>query len=174
MPVTPRYKPAVQLSTIMPAEKGSPDFFSFYLEKAKAITTMPQGDELLVVYLELARAARRRNRPWDRDKLLLLAGAAAAERGRHRIASLCKREILAHNAGHLIGGYGKLSEALSDERFSRYLTQLRRNYTPERCEHMLASLGIDTDERRGKFADLDEYAAATLSDGAEADSAGGE
>lgn len=135
---------------------------------------MPQGDELLVVYLELARAARRRNRPWDRDKLLLLAGAAAAERGRHTIASLCKGEILAHNAGHLIGQYGKLAEALSDDRFSRYLTQLRRSYTPERCEHMLASLGIDADERRSQFADLDEYAAAMLSEGAEPDSTGAE
>jgi hypothetical protein len=135
---------------------------------------MVKGDELLVVYLELSRAARLRNRPWDRDKLLLLAGAAAAERGRHTIAALCKREILLHNAGHLIGQYGKLADALNDDRFSRYLTQLRRNYSPERCEHMLASLGIDTDERRSKFADLDEYAAATLSEGAEPDSGGAE
>jgi glycine/D-amino acid oxidase-like deaminating enzyme len=123
---------------------------------------MPQGDDLLVTYLELARAARLRNRPWDRDKLLLLAGAAAAERGRHTVASLCKREILAHNAGHLIGHYGKIAEALTDERFSRYLNQLRRKYTPERCEHMLVSLGIDPAERRAKFVDLDEYVEATL------------
>ena len=133
---------------------------------------MSTGDKALVVYIELARAARLRNRPWDRDKLLLLAAAAAAERGRHTIASLCKSEILAHNAGHLVGQYGKLADALNDERFSRYLAQLRRRYTPERCEHMLASLAIDPDERRSKFADLDEYAAAALSEGTESDSAG--
>ena len=125
---------------------------------------MPAGDDLLVIYLELARAARLRNRPWDRDKLLLLAGAAAAARGRHTIASLCKREILAHNAGHLIGQYGKFAEALEDDRFALYLAQLRRKYTPERCEHMLASLGIEPEERRAKFADLDEYATATLNE----------
>lgn len=125
---------------------------------------MQTGDDLLVMYLELSRAARLRNRPWDRDMLLLLAGAAAAERGRHTIASLCQREILAHNAGHLVGQYPKLADGLSDERFTRYLHQLRRKYTAERCEHMLASLGVDRDGRRAKFADLDDYAAATLSE----------
>lgn len=129
---------------------------------------MADGDDALVMYLELARAARLRNRPWDRDKLLLLAGAAAADRGRHTIASLCKREILAHNAGHLVGHYAKLADALSDERFAAYLQQLRRKYTSERCEHMLASLGVDRDERRDKFADLDDYAAAILSEGPQA------
>lgn len=126
---------------------------------------MNDSDDILLMYLELARAARLRNRPWDRDKLLLLAGAAAAERGRHTIAALCKREILAHNAGHLVGQYGKLADALSDERFARYLRQLRRQYATERCEHMLASLGIDRDERRARFTDLDDYAAATLNEG---------
>lgn len=124
---------------------------------------MPAADDLVVMYLELASAARLRNRPWDRDKLLLLAGAAAAERGRHTIASLCRREILAHNQGHLIGQYSKFAEALDDERFGRYLVQLRRSYTSERCEHMLASLEIDPQERRRQFADLDDYAAAVLS-----------
>ena len=123
---------------------------------------MPAADDLVVIYLELARAARVRNRPWDRDKLLLLAGTAAAERGRHTIASLCRREILAHNQGHLVGHYPKFADALDDERFGRYLVQLRRSYSPERCEHMLASLGIDPAERRSRFADLDDYAAATL------------
>lgn len=123
---------------------------------------MPRGDDQIVWLLELARAARLRNRPWDRDKLVLLAGAAAEERGRHTIASLCQREILAHNPGHLIGHFKKFSEALEDEHFAGYLAQLRRKYSPERCEHMLASLGIEPDERRAKFADLDEYVAATL------------
>lgn len=124
------------------------------------------------MYLELARAARARNRPWDRDKLLLLAGAMAAERGRHTIASLCRREILAHNHGHLIGQYAKFADALDDERFTRYLGQLRRSHTPERCEHMLASLGIDPEERRGRFADLDEYAAAAVAEGSAGEQSG--
>ena len=123
---------------------------------------MRQPDDLVVMYLELARAALARNRPWDRDKLLLLAGAAASERGRHVIASLCREEILTHNPGHLVGQYAKFTAALEDERFGRYLLQLRRGFTPERCEHMLASLGIDPDVRRARFADLNDYAAAAL------------
>jgi hypothetical protein len=133
---------------------------------------MPRSDDQIVRLLELARAARLRNRPWDRDKLVLLAGAAAAERGRHTIASLCKREILEHNPGHLIGHYSKFAEALEDERFAGYLAQLRRKYSPERCEHMLASLGIEPAERRAKFADLDEYVASTLCEEPQSGAAG--
>ncbi|HVA47523.1 MAG TPA: hypothetical protein VNH11_14225 [Pirellulales bacterium] len=134
---------------------------------------MPAADKSVILYLELARAAKIRNRPWDRDKLLLLAGMVAAERGRHTVASLCRREILAHNPGHLIGRYPKFADALDDERFTRYVAQLRRSYTPERCEHMLASLGIDPQERRGRFVDFDEYAAATVAgDGPAGDESG--
>ncbi len=133
---------------------------------------MAVGDNLFVAFLELARAARLRNRPWERDKLLLLAGAVAAERGRHTLASLCKRAILDHNRGHLIGHYEKFAAALEDERFAGYLAQLRRKYTPERCEHMLASLAIDPAERRARFADLDEYAAAALADDSPAEATG--
>jgi hypothetical protein len=121
------------------------------------------------MYLELARAARFRNRPWDRDKLLLLAGASAEERGRHAIASLCRRTILEHNHGHLIGHYAKFTDALDDERFRTHLSQLRRRYTKERCEHMLTLLRIDVRQRRSRFADLDDYAAATLSEGPTSD-----
>jgi hypothetical protein len=116
------------------------------------------------MYLELARAARLRNRPWECDKLLLLAGTAAEERGRHAIASLCRRAILSHNHGHLIGHYGRFAEAIDDGRFMAYLGQLRRRYAPEKCEHMLASLGVNPRGRRERFSDLDDYAAATLSE----------
>ncbi|HEV3339993.1 MAG TPA: hypothetical protein VG125_06540 [Pirellulales bacterium] len=126
---------------------------------------MPAADDLIVMYLELARAARLRNRPWECDKLLLLAGAAAEERGRHTIASLCRRAVLGHNHGHLIGHYGRFADAIGDERFTAYLGQLRRRYAPERCEHMLTSLGINLRQRRARFSDLDDYAAAALNEG---------
>ena len=124
-----------------------------------------RADDLIVTYLELARAARLRNRPWECDKLLLLAGAAAEERGRHTIASLCRRTILGHNHGHLIGHYLRFADAIDDERFTAYLVQLRRRYAREKCELMLASLGINLRQRREQFSDLDDYAAATLSEG---------
>jgi hypothetical protein len=130
---------------------------------------MPVADDLLVMYLELARAARLRNRLWDSDKLLFLAGAAAEERGRHTIASLCRRAILRHNHGHLIGHYARFADAIDDERFTAYLAQLRRRYAPEKCEHMLASLGIDPRGRRDRFADLDDYAAGAIGEAAAPD-----
>jgi hypothetical protein len=128
---------------------------------------MPAADDLIVMHLELARAARLRNRPWECDRLLFLAGAAAEERGRHTIASLCRRAILGHNPGHLIGHYTRFADAIDDQRFTRYLAQLRRRYTSERCEHMLASLRINPRQRRQRFADLDDYVAATLSEAAD-------
>lgn len=128
---------------------------------------MPAADDLIVMYLELFRAARLRNRPWECDRLLLLAATTAEERGRHTIASLCRRTILGHNPGHLVGHFTKLTDAIDDPRFTGYLAQLRRRYTPERCEHMLASLQINPSQRRQRFTDLDDYAAATLSEAAD-------
>ncbi len=123
---------------------------------------MAESDELLPLYLHLARASEQRNRRWVRDKLLVLAGALAAERGLDLIAAFCRGEILANNPGHLVGHHPTLAAALEDERFRGYLSQLRRRYTRERAEHMLGSLGIDVAREREAYFTLHEYAAALL------------
>ncbi|HUY36266.1 MAG TPA: hypothetical protein VMV69_26245 [Pirellulales bacterium] len=123
---------------------------------------MAESDELLPLYLHLARASQRRNRPWVRDKLLVLSGAAAAERGLDMVASFCRRTILANNPRHIVGHYPTMALALEDERFQRHLAQLRRRYTRERAEHMLSSLGINLAREREAYFTLHEYAAALL------------
>jgi hypothetical protein len=118
--------------------------------------------ESLPLYLHLARASQQRNRPWVRDKLLVLAGATAAEKGLDLIAAFCRREVLANNPRHLIGHHPTVAAALEDERFQGYLAQLRRRYTRERAEHMLDSLGIDMAHEREAYFSLYEYAASLL------------
>jgi hypothetical protein len=123
---------------------------------------MSDIDEQLALYLHLARASELRNRPWVRDKLLVLAGACAVERGLDLIAAFCRRRILSNNPGHLVGHHPSLAMALDDERFQGYLVQLRRRYSRERAEHMLGLLGIDLVHEREGYVTLYEYAAALL------------
>ena len=122
------------------------------------------SDELntLGIYLHLARASELRRRPLVRDKMLVLAGMLAADAGLAPVAACCRQRILAHNPGHLISHYPDLSTARADERFQGYLRRLRRNYSRERAEHMLHSLGIEiAGERATYFTDY-EYAASLL------------
>ena len=123
---------------------------------------MAETGELLGIYLHLARASEARKRPLVRDKLLVLAGAIAAERGLRPLAAFCRLRVLAGNPNHLVGRFATLSEALEDERFRHYLARLRTHYSRERSEYMLSSLGIDLARERAAYFDDYEYAAALL------------
>ena len=123
---------------------------------------MTSNHDPLAIYLHLARASEQRRRPLVRDKLLVLAGVTAAERGLDLVAACCRRKVLSHNAGHLVSQYPTLSVALADERFQTFLRQLRRNYPVEKAEHMLNSLGIQLAGERQAYYTDHEYAAALL------------
>lgn len=123
---------------------------------------MASADRMLGVYLHLARASHLRRQPMIRDKLLILSGVQAQEMGLEPISALCRHKILAHNARHLVGQWPTLASALSADEFQSYLKQLGRRYSPEKCEHILHSLGIELGrEREAYYSDL-EYAAALL------------
>lgn len=123
---------------------------------------MSNTERTLAIYLHLARASHLRRQAMVRDKLLVLAGVQAQEMGLEPIAEHCRQKILAHNAQHLIRRWPTITAALADEQFQPYLKQLKRRYSPEKTEHMLASLGIELGrERDAYFNDL-EYAAALI------------
>jgi hypothetical protein len=123
---------------------------------------MPDTDRTLGMYLHLARASHVRRQAMVRDKLLVLAGVQAQEMGLKTVAADCRTKILAHNGHHLLRQWPTLDSALADEHFLAYLKQLKRRYSPEKIEHMLASLGIELGrEREAYFSDL-EYATALL------------
>ena len=123
---------------------------------------MSTAHEPLGTYLHLARASQQRSRPLVRDKLLVLAGAIAAERGLEQVAACCRQRVLSHNAGHMVGHYPTLSAALEDEQFQTYLRKLRRDFPLEKAEHVLDSLGIQIAGERETYYTDHEYAASLL------------
>jgi hypothetical protein len=123
---------------------------------------MADDHRLLGTYLHLARASQMRMQPMVRDKLLVLAGVQAESMGLAPISALCRQEVLAHNAQHMLRDWPTVETALADERFRTYLKQLERRYSQEKSEHMLASLGIELGRERELYANDLEYAAALL------------
>ena len=123
---------------------------------------MTEPNQILGMYLHLARASAARRQPMVRDKLLVLAGVTALEMDLPEIAARCRHEILQHNAWHLVRKWPTLAAAAADERFEPYLKQLRRRYSPERAEHMLHALGIELARERDSYYSDHEYASALL------------
>ena len=119
-----------------------------------------QHREHLALYLHLARASELRRRPLVRDRLLVIAAAAAARTGLARIAALCRDKILAHNAGHMFRRWETVELALVDDDFEPYLRQMERRFPPEKAEQMLQSLGVDISGERDVYYDDEEYAAS--------------
>lgn len=116
----------------------------------------------LGLYLHLARAARMRRRPLVRDRMLVLAGMLAHEADLPRVAAACRREILLHNANHVVGRYNSFAAAAEDEAFQTFYRRLAQRFPPEKAEHMLNSLGIVRGEERASYFDDEEYAASLL------------
>ena len=116
----------------------------------------------LILYLHLARAAEMRRRPLARDKLLVMAAAAAMEDGLLPVAALCRAKILEHNPAHLLGKFPSFGHAQGDDRFQALLARVGRDYPRERAEHMLESLGIELGREQAVYQDANEYAAALL------------
>jgi len=123
---------------------------------------MTSTDRTLGMYLHLARASQLRRQPLVHDRMLVLAGVAAAEMGLSEISAECRSRVLAHNHQHLIGNWPTLDLALEDDRFQAYIRQLRRRYSPEKAEHLLQSLGVEWVNERAAYYTDQEYATALL------------
>ena len=117
---------------------------------------------ILAVYLHLARASDLRRQPLVTDKLLVLAGTTAVDLNLADIAQRCHGAVIARNPRHLLRNWTSLVEAHADEGFQNLLRQLKRQYSPEKAEHMLGSLGIDMARERELYATEHEYASALL------------
>lgn len=123
---------------------------------------MANSVDHLGIYLHLARASDQRRRPMVRDRLLIMAGAIAAEMHLDTVAAYCRHQVLQHNPRHLVRRWPTLSAALDDEDFKSHRAQLKRRYPREKAEQMLDSLGIQlANERDTYFSDF-EYAAAIM------------
>lgn len=116
----------------------------------------------LIVYLELARAAELRRRPYERDRLLVLAAVAACRAGQTEVAEFCRHKVLANNPGHVLANYEDVVAALADERFDEVFKRHERAFPLERAEHMLRSLGIEMPAAGVAYHNETEHAAALL------------
>jgi hypothetical protein len=124
---------------------------------------MPATVEQLALYLHLAKAAELRRQPLVRDRLLLLAGAMAANMpGLAPIAAACREKVLAHNPGHLLGRWPTMAEGLATPELASLVVQLSRRYGPEQAEQLVARLGIERGAERAAYFSDGEYAAALL------------
>ena len=123
---------------------------------------MQEPVEAIAVYLHLARASDLRRQPLVTDKLIILAGALAVELAMPDIAEQCRLAVLARNPQHLLRNWPSLTEAHTTVRFQTFLKQLRRQYSPEKAEHMLGSLGVDRARERELYDTEHEYVSALV------------
>ena len=123
---------------------------------------MPSNIHLLGLYLQLAQASKKRQRPFVRDRLLLLAGVTAVTAGLSTIAACCRDEILQNNPQHMIRRWVSMEDALADVNFRQLVQQNLRRYPLEKAEQMLTSLGIDMSHESESYYSEYEYAAALL------------
>ncbi|MCO6459572.1 MAG: hypothetical protein J5I93_30020 [Pirellulaceae bacterium] len=123
---------------------------------------MTASIEALGIYLHLVRASGHRRRPHVRDRLLVIAADLAQQQQLPRVAALCRRLILDHNAHHLIGHWPTVADARQQAAFQNLLRQIQRRYPLERAEQLLSLLAIERGREREAYFSDEEYAAALL------------
>jgi hypothetical protein len=126
------------------------------------IELMSKPIDILGLYLHLAIASQRRQRPHVRDRLLVIAAMIAARMELRRISAYCRHKILLHNPRHLIGRWPQVEDAIEDPDFQHLLKSLQRRYPQEKAERLLATLGIERGRERDAYYSDEEYAAALL------------
>jgi hypothetical protein len=107
---------------------------------------MPDAAKLLLMYLRLAAVAHERRKPYQCDRLLVLAAVAAEELDRWEFAEACRRRVLENNPGHMLKRFDSMAEALADDDFQPYLRRLLREWPYEKAEHVLAHPDVETTE----------------------------
>ena len=104
---------------------------------------MPDHDKAMLAYAQLADLSQQKKQLVGRDKLLILAGAAACRAGFPDVAERCRALVLSNNPAHMVGKTATFADALRSQNFALFLKQLERFCTYERAEHLLHELGID-------------------------------
>ena len=103
---------------------------------------MNRDDRELLICLLLADVSQQQRQYPGRDRLLLIAGAAACRAGRLEVAARCRQAVLDHNPAHLVGRFDSIPDALRHADFQSLFKQLRRQCPLERAEHLLAIQGL--------------------------------
>ena len=104
---------------------------------------MPDHERAMLAYAKLAEISHQRRQDQGRDKLLVLAGAAACRAGWPDVAARCRDIIVADNPSHMLARFATFADALRDDGFQTFLKARRRFCSYERAEHLLNELDVD-------------------------------
>ena len=102
-------------------------------------------ESALLAYVKLAAVSERKHQRTGRDRLLVLATAAAGRAGWIEVADRCRQLVLEHNPAHLIGRFSTAADALRSPDFTPLLNQLERMCSYERAEFLLNELGLEAE-----------------------------
>jgi hypothetical protein len=119
-------------------------------------------ESAMLAYVKLAAVSERKNQLIGRDKLLVLATAAAGRAGWIDVANRCRELVLEHNPAHLIGRFATAADALRSPDFAPLVNQLERMCSYERAEFLLNELGPEAEG--GSFTEAKPGADATNAD----------
>lgn len=106
--------------------------------------------DLIAMYVQLARVAGMRGRPYVQDRLLLCAALIAAQAEMPKVAALCRERILRHNAQHWLRKFENVELAVEDDDSLGLIRQAQRRYPPERAEQLYSNLGLSLDIERAR------------------------
>ena len=105
---------------------------------------MRDHEAAMLAYVRLAEVSRRKRQPLGRDKLLVLAAAAACRAGWPDVAQRCRELVLEHNPAHLVGKTVTVADALRSEEFAPLLKQHERLCGYERAEFLVNDLDLES------------------------------
>jgi hypothetical protein len=115
---------------------------------------MIDHEAAMLAYVRLADVSQQKHQLLGRDKLLVLAAAAACRAGWPEVAERCRQLVLDHNPAHLFKSFPTVADALRSEDFGPFLKQLERHCAYERAEFLVNDLGLPSghDETDDKTA----------------------
>ena len=124
---------------------------------------MRDHDSGMLSYIRLADISDRKHQQIGRDKLLVLAAAAACRAGWPDVAETCRKLVLKHNPAHLIGNFATVSDALRSDDFLPLLKQHERLCGYERAEFLVHDLGLESRSPKDDNKTAGEFALDLLS-----------
>jgi hypothetical protein len=106
-------------------------------------------ESAMLAYVRLADVSQRKQQLIGRDKLLVLAAAAACRAGWIDVGQRCRELVLDHNPAHLIGSYPTAADAVRSSEFTPLLNRLERMCGYERAEFLVSELGLEPQPEDG-------------------------
>jgi hypothetical protein len=106
-------------------------------------------ESAMLAYVRLADVSQRKQQLIGRDKLLVLAAAAACRAGWIDVGQRCRELVLDHNPAHLIGTFPTAADAVRSSEFTPLLNQLERMCGYERAEFLVSELGLEPQPEDG-------------------------